>query len=46
MQEDNFWSFTEAIESGPHDNVPNNICGDFFSVDSPNGIIRSLDLIE
>ncbi|EFY94007.1 Tyrosinase [Metarhizium robertsii ARSEF 23] len=31
-----FWNFTNAIELGPHDAIPNNICGDFFFLEAPN----------
>lgn len=37
LDQGTFADFSSAIESGPHDAVPNNVCGDFYYLEAPNG---------
>jgi len=37
LSEKNFYAFTERLEGGAHDAVPNGIAGDFYTLESPNG---------
>ena len=34
---DDFFNFTLALETGPHNAIPNGVCGDFYSFDAPAG---------
>ncbi|KZZ99247.1 putative domain, di-copper centre [Beauveria brongniartii RCEF 3172] len=36
MEQETFANFSAALETGPHDAVPNNVCGDFYYLESPN----------
>ncbi|KAK3360539.1 putative tyrosinase [Lasiosphaeria hispida] len=36
MSRDTFYDFTETLEGGSHDAVPNGINGDFYTLESPN----------
>lgn len=37
IAEATFYNFTRAIEDGPHNAVPNQVGGDFWSSEAPNG---------
>ena len=37
FQQDTFMNFTTVLENGPHNAIPNNICGDFYAAEAPNG---------
>lgn len=37
LRQETFYGFTEALEGGAHDAVPNGIAGDFYTLESPNG---------
>jgi len=41
-----FDQFNVALEHGPHDHIPNNIGGDFTTVESPNGKLFYFPLAE
>ncbi|TQV93218.1 ABC multidrug transporter [Cordyceps javanica] len=36
LRQTSFAEFSAALESGPHDAVPNNVCGDFYYLEAPN----------
>jgi tyrosinase len=42
LNQKTFYNFTEAMEEGPHDAVPNGVNGDFFTLESPNGKLCSV----
>lgn len=40
LEQETFADFSLALESGPHDAIPNNVCGDFYYLEAPNGEYR------